>query len=390
MPVRHPHLPSRFLLRRGFALTHQKIDRLREFGVRDLWIQYPGTEAIQRFIRPDVFKRRAQLGQTVCDMIADAQTDANARLPYDRYVTTIGGIVERLLADPNAALYVEDLNADEPSLMTHSMAVAYLSVLMGLKLDAYLIRQRHRLKPTIARDVANLGLGAMLHDIGMLKLNPDVILNYARTRNSDDPAYKKHVEIGYDMVKGRVDATAAGIVLNHHQRYDGTGFPDMPDADGAMRPLRGERIHIFARIVAVADTFEMLHHPTVGVTVPPVRAIGMMIRPPCVDWFDPQVLSAFLAVVPPYPPGTMLQLSDGRAAIAIDHLPDDPCRPIVQIIDHPAVVGDDEEMSNDADECEIIDLRQYAHLHVARADDIDVAQYNFLPPMLTREARHAS
>ena len=74
---------------------------------------------------------------------------------------------------------------------------------------------------------------------------------YEASGDESDPAWREHPALGYRLVRGKVSATAASTVLHHHQHYDGSGFA------GADFPvMRNKRIHIFARIVTVAEQFD--------------------------------------------------------------------------------------------------------------------------------------
>ena len=92
-------------------------------------------------------------------------------------------------------------------------------------------------------------------------------------------------------------------------------------------------------------------------------------------------MRAFLAVVPPYPPGTLLRLNNGLYAVAIDHHAADPCRPRVQLVDEKqdltaGLLGDRELRGA------LVDLREYPDLIITEAGDQPVADLNFPSPSL--------
>jgi HD-GYP domain-containing protein (c-di-GMP phosphodiesterase class II) len=253
-----------------------------------------------------------------------------------------------------------------------------MALLMGLKLEDYLIAQRTRVGVTNARDVTSLGLGAMLHDVGMLRLPADVLDRWNRTQDESDPAWRQHVILGYDMVRDTAGPAASGVVLHHHQKFDGTGFPRRRRLDGGLESVAGTDIHVFARIVAVADTFDRLRHPPGAAedqpAVPVVRVLKTMLAPPYREWLDPMVFRALLAVVPAYAPGTIVRLSTGRQAVVMEWFPEDPCRPTVQLIGDPM-----KEFDTPQDPGERIALRETPAITVAHADGQDVAADNFYP-----------
>jgi response regulator RpfG family c-di-GMP phosphodiesterase len=109
-----------------------------------------------------------------------------------------------------------------------------------------------------AKDVASLGVGAMFHDIGLLKVDPAALAAWEQQRDEKDPVWRQHVKLGFSLVHEHLDAAAAAVVLHHHQRFDGSGFPSRMHLSGKEIPVAGSHIHIFARIAAVADVFDAL------------------------------------------------------------------------------------------------------------------------------------
>ncbi|MET1023481.1 MAG: two-component system response regulator [Pseudoxanthomonas sp.] len=101
-------------------------------------------------------------------------------------------------------------------------------------------------------DVRAIELAAPLHDMGKIAI-PDAVLMKPGPLDADEQAImRRHPKIGHELLSGsqnRLIQTGAIIALRHHERYDGTGYPD---------GLRGEQIPIEARIVAVADVFDAL------------------------------------------------------------------------------------------------------------------------------------
>src|SRR5262249_47031041 len=145
-----------------------------------------------------------------------------AKLEYGDYRAAISGVMSHLLANPAAAVFIQELAGSEEPVLRHATNVCLLSILMGLKLDDYLIAERTRLSGYAARDVTSLGVGAMLHDIGMLRLDPAVVQRWNRWFDESDQEWRRHVTIGFEMVKDAIGPAAAAGVLHHHQKYDGS------------------------------------------------------------------------------------------------------------------------------------------------------------------------
>jgi HD-GYP domain-containing protein (c-di-GMP phosphodiesterase class II) len=368
LPVQNPKVPGSVLLKVGYVLDEGIISRLDSMGIRSVWVDYPSLSFLSQYVSRDNLDAQQDLVQQISQTFESMQRESAAKLTYEDYTNAIGRLIEQLVAQPQTAIFLGDLVEADDDLMRHSTTVTYLSLLMGLKLENYLVNERRHVDPTRAKEVTNLGLGTMLHDIGVPMLDNEVRQQFEQTHDESDPAWQEHPALGFRHVRQKLDPSAATVVLNHHQRFDGTGY-----VGGQYPILDGKRIHIFARIAAVADQFDRLHRPAALPEQPTVWVLSNLVSEPLASKFDPEVLSALLEVVPPYPPGSIVRLSDGRYGVCIDHSAESPCRPTVQIIPHPDAL-DAEELPNG----EIVDLRREPiHLEVVECDGSDVTGLNF-------------
>ncbi len=371
MPIFHPERPATVLLKTGATLTSPTLRKLQELGIHHMWIRYPGLEQIAESASEEVTRARAQMTQTLSDAFDAARETTDPKLEYRPFHDAIVALLDSLIHNPNAAEHVQDLNEAANPLLRTAANVAYISLLIGLKLDFYLEHQRPRLAPPQARDVTSLGMGALLHDVGALALEPETRETYIKTRDESDPAWREHVVKGFEMVKGKIDAAAATVVLHHHQHFDGSGYPARKTTAGIHTPS-GTDIHVFARIVAAVDLFERLQSQALRAAepIPTVRILRMLSNPPYADWIDPVILLGLHAVIPPYAPGTIVELSDATRAVVTRWHPDEPCRPVVREIR-------DLDDHNDPFVGSEIDLKENTDLEVVCAEDADVREDNF-------------
>lgn len=126
------------------------------------------------------------------------------------------------------------------SVYRHSVNVAALSSLLG------------RWIGFSEKDINLLTFSAILHDIGKIKINPEV-LNKEKSLTKDEfEKIKKHPIIGYDLVKeiAYLGKSVSYGILMHHERIDGSGYP---------LGVKGEKIHEFARVIAIADVFDAIN-----------------------------------------------------------------------------------------------------------------------------------
>ena len=133
-----------------------------------------------------------------------------------------------------------------------------------------------------------LGMGAWLHDIGKLAIPDGILLKPAALTEEERRVMERHVQLGYDLVKSIPFLTdAAEIILAHHERYNGSGYP---------RGLRDKDIPVGARIFAVADSFDAMTSDRPYRSAFPMKTARSVIEVGRGELFDPQIVDAFLAV----------------------------------------------------------------------------------------------
>jgi HD-GYP domain-containing protein (c-di-GMP phosphodiesterase class II) len=377
MPIHHPKRPEMLLLKTGAALDSFALGHLRELGISDIWINYPGLEFLAQYVSPVMREACVETTRKLAGVFEHVRHDAHARLEFQPVRRAVADMVESMVNQPMAALYINEVSQTDQPALRRAVNVSFLSVLMGISLQSYLIQERPRLKPGYAREVGPLGLGALLSDIGAQMIAPAALDRYYRTHDDTDPEWRQHVTIGHALLRGEVEPSAAAVVLNHHQNFDGSGYPLLHDGDQDFAPA-GSKIHVFSRIAAVADWFDHLRWGTFsaeGVAPskpmrPVVRVLRMLRESPLSRLFDPVCVRAMVAVAPPYPPGSIVTITGEQQCVVVDWSPLDPCRPIVQPI------GDLSKGELDEGN-ETIDLRRERDLMVTHIEGHDVSKDNF-------------
>lgn len=367
-PVRHPQARDVELLLPGVRLETEMIRSLRRLGITEVWVRWPDLDFLDAHVNHKVSKLRNDVyGQLKHDFNA-AQSMTVCVSQYVRYCELISALAIELLADRQngqgvlaSALF--DGNRD---LFDHSANVCYLALTLSLRMEGYVIAERQRLGATAADNLTNLGVGAMLHDVGKLQL-PSTLTDHEPMECEPSLAYREHPRRGCRMIHERVGATARCVVMHHHQRFDGTGFPDMSSVTRKRRsgPLSGRDIHVFPRIVAVCDAFDNLCHDGKGQPRPVVAALHEIQSESLAGRFDPVVLRGLLRHVPPFGLGTQVTLSDRRVGAVISLDAAHPCRPTVRLLrKHKGHFLD-------------VDLSQETDVWIAQAQGKNVEQWHY-------------
>jgi len=134
----------------------------------------------------------------------------------------------------------------------------------------------------------NIAMGAWLHDIGKLAISDAILLKPGPLTDEEREIMQRHVQIGYDLVKGiPFLADAAEIIFAHHERCDGSGYP---------RGLKTEEIPVGARIFAVADTFDAMTSDRPYRRALPFETSREVIERGAGKHYDSQVARVFLSI----------------------------------------------------------------------------------------------
>ena len=149
----------------------------------------------------------------------------------------------------------------------------------------------------------NIAMGAWLHDIGKLAIPDAILLKPASLTDEEREIMQRHVQIGYDLVKGiPFLADAAEIIFAHHERCDGSGYP---------KGLGTQEIPIGARIFAVADTFDAMTSDRPYRRALPFEASREVIARGAGKQYDSHVAKVFLSI----PDETWKAIREETAAI---------------------------------------------------------------------------
>jgi len=265
----------------------------------------------------------------------------------------IGQITDSILSAPELAINLMGDKLGGEEVYVHSLNVTMLSMMIARDIK-------------LPHELANvLGMGALLHDIGTKNI-PDKVLNKLDAYNHAEQALvETHCEGGFEI--GRklgLAAPALGIIRDHHEMFDGTGYP---------RHLQGEATSVLARIVSIANHYDELCNPrNPAESLTPHEALSLMFAK-MRSRFDPKLLQVFIRCLGVYPPGTIVQLANGVVGMVVNVNTAKPTRPQVMIY----------EASVPREEAIVVDLEQQPDLNIVksiRPSQVPKDIYNYLSP----------
>jgi putative nucleotidyltransferase with HDIG domain len=248
--------------------------------------------------------------QAVMSMFKEARM--GKALPMGEMASLVDEINDSVTRNPGALLSLSKLKNKDDYTYLHSVAVCALMIALGKQLGM----NGDMLK--------TLGMAGLLHDIGKIVI-PDEILNKpGRLTEQEFDEIKAHPLKGWEMLKVYPGANdvVLDVCLHHHERVDGTGYPDR---------LSGAALSLFARMGAVCDVYDAItSNRCYKAGWEPAEALRKMA-----EWqdghFDESVFRAFVKTVGIYPVGTLLKLKSGRLAVVTDQSNQSLLKPIVKV-----------------------------------------------------------
>jgi HD-GYP domain-containing protein (c-di-GMP phosphodiesterase class II) len=306
---------------------------------------------------PEKDKIRARARKTFFSALAVVQTNVNqarnqGNLNIAKTKRAVQGLIDVIIEDEAAMMEMTALRNFDDYTFVHSVNVCVLSLVLGYHLGL----DRRRL--------SNMGVGALLHDIGKTSLPIDLVNKPDSFDEYDWNLMRKHPVFGLKFLfkTRRVDDTtvrASTVVFEHHIGFDGSGYPEL---------LSKRKPSLYARIVAIADSFNAMTSGRVyhRKKFLPDEAITSMINR-IGTAYDPLLLKIFINSVGVYPVGTVVALDSREIGIVSRNNPENPERPQVKII------GNETGLFQ-TDEVKVIDLSLDTARSITRM--IDGEKYN--------------
>lgn len=305
---------GRPLLREGTALTDRYITALRSMKYSFIYVVDPHAPEIQI---PDTIHE--ELRQEAIAIIRQTFGEPGAQQPpklgaHIQAVSQVAKqIVEAILANRDISIQMADIKSHDNYTFAHSVNVCVIGTILGVRLGL----DQARLK--------DLALGLIMHDVGKLGVPREILEKPGKLTETEFEQMKEHCRAGFDTMRGlsSISAHAKIVILQHHEKYDGTGYP---------KGLQGEDIHLNAQIGAIADVYDALTSDRVyRKRLMPHEAIEYLMTNAGTH-FSENLVATFVSSVAPYPPGTYLRLSTGEVGVVMHVDMKLASRPMVKLI----------------------------------------------------------
>ena len=235
-------------------------------------------------------------------------------LSFDHVAAKIKELCDHIKHDKTMLLRVQEkfkTNTDDNYLASHSVKTAIISIIIG----TYFKLPAHRL--------IELGVAAMVHEIGMVRLPTRIYLSKGPLKALEKKAIISHPAQGYDMLKSYGFPLSIMLAaLEHHERDNGSGYP---------RNLTSEKISLYAKIIAVVCSYEAISSKRPHREAKDGYTGMLELLRNDGKQYDDTVIRALVYSLSLYPIGLYVLLSNDWRGQVVDSNPDDPRYPVVQV-----------------------------------------------------------
>ena len=303
---------GRMLLAADKEITESYIRRLQEMEVYAIYVRNPLFDDVEipLVLSEETRNQSMQTVKRAFEVLRNKRSDVS----FEEIQAVSRRIVAEVLRNRRALVHLTEIRSHDDYTFAHSVDVCVLSVLVAVHLGYTEVK------------LQELAVGALLHDVGKTKIEPDLINKQTALDEDEMAIMRGHTMFGFDILRsyqGKMTLPSIHIALQHHEKYDGTGYP---------RGLSKDDIHEYSRIVSIADVYDAVTSDRpYRKALLPHEAYELMLFNGS-QHFDPMILPLFLQRIAIYPVGTVVRLNTGDIGVVTSVPPEMPLRPTLRLI----------------------------------------------------------
>ncbi len=303
---------TRLILERDASHLTKHIKQLENLGIFYVYVKDEWAKDISI---PDAIREetREKCMQAVSAIFNRLKQQGN--LDLSELGEMVQSILDDIFSQNDIISCLHHISSIDDDTMSHCINTTIYSLLIGKR------------KNFSREQLTTLAKGSILHDIGKVDLNEIILLKASSLSPEEYSHIKEHATFGYTLLKqcNQLPEEAKLISLQHHERLDGSGYPN---------GLKGDQIHPYARIAAVADMFDALTTARCyRRSMSNQRAYQILTEDADAGKLDKNLVHLLFEHVAVYPNGIIVYLSDGTHGIVKQQNPGQPFRPVVRIVD---------------------------------------------------------
>lgn len=309
------------MVKKGTVLTERYIQYLQDKGYLGVYIS-------------DIFSEDVEIEETVDPEVFQSGVEAVMFENIQEIMHVSDSIVSDIVSKKEICTDLLDLRSYDLYTYHHCVNVAVLSVVVG----------RHM--GLSQSELTQLCQAGLLHDLGKSRIPEEILNKPDRLTDTEFGVMKNHPQYSYDIISESHDISAAvkQAVLCHHENENGSGYPGGKE---------GQELSIISKIVHAVDVYDALTSKR-PYKAPYESANAFEYLREGIDvLFNKEVIEAMMDVIPPYPTGIDVYLSNGERALVINHS-ENRNRPIVRLIPSGKVVN-------------LHTSKEYADIYIARS-----------------------
>jgi len=309
------------LLNKGVVVNNKVLAKLMNHNVNYIYIEDPLSDGIE----PEGIIEEKQMVGSIStvkkvfeDVMKQEKQGVRAVIPEDHLKLVeeiINSLMESLESAEDILYTVVDLIGTDEYTYKHSVNVAVLSILTAKALEySY-------------EDIKSIALGAILHDIGKVRVNIDLIKKPGKLTQEERKEVERHPQLGYELVQNvdSIPYSTKQIIRLHHEKLDGSGYP---------LGLRGFEVPQYVRIVTICDMYDAMTTDRVYRSRMPIYKALDILMGEAVYKIDRNIYKFMTNNICIFPPGLGVVLSDGRLGVIASYKAQNPSRPQVRVLTH--------------------------------------------------------
>lgn len=308
------YVEGTLLLQQGVKLSESYIKQLILKGINYIYIVDEISEGIEiNEIIP--MEKYNEVKDVIKDQFNVVKKGKNIGLNMNMINNTISELLDILTSNRDISYNINQLRTVDDYLYEHSLNVLISCLYTGILL------KYDRIK------LHKLALGALLHDIGKLFIDTNILNKPGKLTDEERKKIETHPELGYRYVSDHygedVSSSSKQIILQHHEKWNGSGYPNQ---------LMGDSIYPLARICCIADVFDALTSDRVYRKAMPTYLASEYIYSMANTEFDFDIVKVFLSKLVKYKEGSIIRLSDNSKGIVYSKNKYMLDRPIIKLL----------------------------------------------------------
>lgn len=318
------NINNQILLKKDASMNSKNIERIKNMGFKSLYVKNPEEEVfleeeVKDIIDPFIRKKAVFDMKECVDNFYSTISKQRQQLAYgdsgqallDSLDKISTSLIDEILNSEELKISIMDIKSEGNYLYEHAINTSVLAIMLGAKLGYS------------TKDMRNIAIASMLLNIGYKNLEPTLYDHEGTLSDAQWLEMVQHPKFSFDILSNNThfNAHIKSIVMQHHERLDGSGYP---------AGLMGSEIHPHAKLVMIADVYDAMTSDRPFRHAYPHHEVVEYIMGNAGTLFDFDLANMFSRCIILYPAGSYVLLSNGLKAVILRNHASHPLRPIVR------------------------------------------------------------